>query len=328
MNRRVLTSVLVAAICVFAVVTAAFAADYPEREIRIVVPFSAGGTLDTATRQLQPAFSEQLGVPIIVDNRSGAGGQLGTTLAVKEKQDGYVIGGMASPHLEFLLLLRDPEFNVADFAWIGGLTADPACVRVHKDAPWDTLNDLIEDARSKPPESITFGVSSIFSDNYVGIKTIEEATGVKFRIVDFGGGGPSRVALVGKQIDAVHTNVFSSLHIATESKVLAVQADQNRYKDITDNAPTVTEALGKEVPSLATRTLFFTTTELKNNHPDRYEFLVNAFQKAVASEMYRSNMEKLGRLDNIDYLTPEELDAMVRKNLEVLGKFKNLWEEQ
>jgi tripartite-type tricarboxylate transporter receptor subunit TctC len=303
------------------------AAAYPDREIRLVVPYAAGGTLDTATRQIQMAFAEQLGVPIMVDNRGGAGGQLGTTLAVKEKQDGYVIGGMASPHLEFILLLRKPDFSIDDFAWIGGLTSDPACIRVHKDAPWNTLEDLVQDARSRPAESIVFGVSSLFSDNFVGVKTLEEATGVKFRIVDFGGGGPSRVALVGKQIDAVHTNVFSSLHIASESKVLAVQADENKFQELTGNAPTVSEALKTKVPPLGTRTLFFTTQALKKQYPDRYDFLVDAFKKAVHSEQYVSNMNKLGIFQNIDYLSPEALDAMVRNNLEVLGVFKHLWEK-
>ncbi len=301
--------------------------NYPEREVRLVVPYAPGGTVDTAVRQIQPYFSTVLGKPLMIDNRAGAGGQLGVTLVHKEKQEGYVIGSIASPHTEFMLVLENPEFKMEDFAFIGGLTSDPACIRVNSDSPWKTLNEFIADAKSKPPETYTFGVSSIFSDNYLGIKTIEEAAGVKFKIVDFGGGGPSRVALVGKQIDAVHTNVFSSLHIATKSRVLAVQDAKNAYKDITDNAPTVNEALKSNLPNLSTRTFLFTTRQFKEKYPERYKKLVEDFKTAVNGKDYHEMKKKIGEEANISYLSPEESYAMFKQNVETLAKYKGLWKK-
>lgn len=263
----------------------------------------------------------------MIDNRPGAGGQLGTTIVHKEKQEGYVIGAMASPHTEFMLVLENPEFKTEDFAFIGGLTSDPVCIRVHIDSPWNTLDEFIADAKSKPPETYSFGVSSIFSDNYLGIKILEEITGTKFKIVDFGGGGPSRVALVGKQIDAVHTNVFSSLHIASKSKVLAVQQDTNEYKDLTNNAPTVNESLKTTVPALSTRTFLFTTKAFKEKFPTRYKKLVDDFQKAVTSKEYREMKQKIGEEANIDYLDPDKSFALFKANVETLGKYKYLWKK-
>lgn len=300
---------------------------YPEREIRVIVPYAAGGTLDTAVRQVQPFFSGAIGKPLMIDNRPGAGGQLGINIVHKEKQEGYVIGGMASPHTEFMVVLKNPEFKVENFAFIGGLTSDPACIRVHKDSPWNTLKDFIDDAKAKPPETYSFGVSSIFSDNYLGIKTLEEATGVKFKIVDFGGGGPSRVALVGKQIDAVHTNVFSSLHIASKTKVLAVQDDKNEYKALTDNALTINEALNAKVPALSTRTLLFTTRQFKEKYPERYKKLVESFKQSVTGKEFHEMKKKIGEEENISYLTPEESETLFKKNIETLSKYKQLWKK-
>ena len=301
--------------------------NYPEREIRLVVPYSPGGTVDTAVRQIQPYLTDAIGKPLMIDNRPGAGGQLGVTLVHKEKQEGYVIGSIASPHTEFMLVLENPEFKMEDFAFIGGLTSDPACIRVHADSPWNTLEEFITDAKGKPPETYSFGVSSIFSDNYLGIKILEEATGTKFKIVDFGGGGPSRVALVGKQIDAVHTNIFSSLHIASKSKVIAVQQNENKYKDITDNAGTVKEALKTDVPELSTRTLLFTTKTFKDKYPERYKKLVDDFKKAVTGKDYHEMKKKIGEEANIDYLDPDQSYQMFKINVETLGKYKDLWKK-
>ena len=301
--------------------------NYPEREIRVIVPYSPGGTVDTAMRQFQPYLTKDIGKPLMIDNRPGAGGQLGTTIIHKEKQDGYMIGAMASPHTEFMLVLEKPEFKMEDFAFIGGMTSDPVCIRVHIDSPWNNLAEFIADAKSKPPETYSFGVSSIFSDNYLGIKILEEMTGTKFKIVDFGGGGPSRVALVGKQVDAVHTNVFSSLHIASKSKVLAVQQDKNEYKDLTNNAPTVNESLNATVPSLSTRTFVFTTKELKEKFPNRYKKLVDDFQKAINSKEYYEMKKKIGEEANIDYLDPDKSFALFKANVETLGKYKYLWQK-
>jgi len=300
---------------------------YPEREIRIIVPYAPGGTVDTAVRQVQPYLSNAIGKPLMIDNRAGAGGQLGVTIVHKEKPEGYIIGSMASPHTEFMLVLEKPEFKAEDFAFIGGLTSDPASIRVNKDSPWNTLKEFIDDAKTKPAETYSFGVSSIFSDNYLGIKTLEEATGVKFKIVDFGGGGPSRVALVGKQINAVHTNIFSSLHIATKSKTLAVQDDKNNYKSLTDNALTVNEAIGVKVPALSTRVLLFTTRQFKEKYPERYKKLVNDFKKAVDSKEYFEMKKKIGEEANINYLNPDEAAKMFNNNIATLGKYKHLWKK-
>lgn len=299
--------------------------NYPEREIRVVVPYSPGGTMDTAARQIQNAFAERLGKPIVIENRDGASGQLGLTLAYNEKQDGYVLAGMPTPHLEFMLTLKDTEFEFEDLEFIGGLTADITCIRVRNDAPWDTMQDLIDDAKSRPGE-ITFGVSSITSDNYLGIKTIEKATGVTFNTVDFGGGSPARIALVGGKIDAVHTNVFSSLHIKDDTKVLAVQWENNPFESITDNAPTVNEALDVDVPALSTGTFFLTTKEFKDQYPDRYNKLVVAFKEAVEDEAFITMMKDLGEYEKIIYSTPDEIKAKLQSTLNAVDSYKDLWD--
>lgn len=299
---------------------------YPEREITIIVPYAPGGTMDTAARQIQSSFAKHLGKPVVIDNRDGAGGQLGLTLGYNEKQDGYVIVGMPTPHLEFILALNSPGFSLADLEFIGGMTSDIDCLRVRKDAPWNTLQEFIDDAKKRPGE-ISFGISSLTSDNYLGIKTLEKATGTEFNIVDFGGGNPARIALVGGKVDAVHTNVFSSLHIADDTKVLGVQSDTNPFPDITDNAPTFNEALNIKVPALATGTFLMTTKKFRDSYPERYNELVKAFKAAIEDQEYLKMMSDIGESQKIIYHSPEEMRAILQSTLNAVDEYRDLWKK-
>ncbi|GAA3929251.1 tripartite tricarboxylate transporter substrate binding protein [Microbacterium soli] len=277
------------------------------QKMTFVVPTSAGGGVDTAARQLQPYLEDELGSTLTVVNREGGATTIGTG-SILESTDCSTILITAIPHITLSYLAHDVDYDLSSFAAVGGVSVEPGVIRVAKDAPWSTLEELVTDAKQRPGE-ITVSVSEAVSSNAFGIAQIEKATGADFNIVPFDGGGPSRLAVVSGEVDATHAGVFNSLPIADDSRVLAVQASENRWKAVTDDAPTVKEALGIDVPDNESTYNVWTSAECATNHPERYQAIVDALAAAVNSDGLKSDLEKVGEELKLDARTPEQVES-------------------
>ncbi|WP_199434789.1 Bug family tripartite tricarboxylate transporter substrate binding protein [Qaidamihabitans albus] len=280
--------------------------DVPD-QITLVVPTSAGGGVDTAARQLQPYLEEELGSTIAVINREGGATTIGTA-SILQSSDCSTILITAIPHINLSYLAHDVDYDLVSFAAVGGVSTEPGVIRVAKNAPWDTLRDLVNDAKARPGE-ITFSVSEAVSSNSFAITQIEEATGADFNVVPFDGGGPARLAVVSGEVDATHAGAFNSLPIAEDTKVLAVHYEKNRWGPVTDDAPTVNKALGVEVPNSESTYNIWTSTGCAKEHPERYQALVDALDAVVTSDGLKSDLKELGEALKLDPRTPEAVEA-------------------
>src|SRR5690349_5114716 len=131
------------------VALSAFAADWPDHAITMIVPFPPGGLADTVGRPVADALSRDLGQPVVIENKSGAGGAIGMGAAAKARPDGYTIL-MSLSSLTVLpeadkILGRQPQYQIADLKPIARFTADPTVLAVRADAPWKTYQDFIAD---------------------------------------------------------------------------------------------------------------------------------------------------------------------------------------
>ncbi len=284
-------------------------ATLPDR-ITFVVPTSAGGGVDTAARQIQPYLEEELGSTITVVNREGGATTIGTA-SILNSDDCSTILITAIPHITLSYLTNDVDYDLSSFAAVGGVSTEPGVIRVAVDAPWDSFEELIDDAKARPGQ-ISFSVSEAVSSNAFGLQQIEEAAGVDFNIVPFDGGGPSRLAVVSGEVDATHAGVFNSLPIADESKVLAVQSAENRWGSVTDDATTVNDALGVEVPDNESTYNVWTSAACAEQHPQRYQALVDAVAAAVTSDGLLADLKELGEELKIDARSPEQVEEDAR----------------
>jgi tripartite-type tricarboxylate transporter receptor subunit TctC len=184
------------------------AADYPAKPITLQVPWPAGGSSDMGARILAGIAEKKLGQPIVVINRVGAGSQVGLSELAKAKPDGYYLGAVSLPALNTIAL--DPErkavYDIDSFIPIINQVLDPGFIFVRPESPYKTLKDLLEDARKRPGQ-IRASTTGILSDDHLAILMMEEAAGVKFRIVHFDGLAPGMTALLGGQIDVTFDNV-------------------------------------------------------------------------------------------------------------------------
>jgi tripartite-type tricarboxylate transporter receptor subunit TctC len=199
---------------------------YPTRAITMIVPFPPGGLADLVARPVAEAMSRDLGQPVVIENKAGAGGGIGMGLAAKARADGYtMLLALSSftiiPEADSLLG-RPPMFALADLRPIARYTADPTVLAVRADAPWKNLQDFLDDAR-KRPGAINYGSSGNYGTMHVPMEILSQTGNVKMTHIPFTGAGPAVVALLGGQIDAVSSGPATVLqHIkAGKLRVLA-----------------------------------------------------------------------------------------------------------
>lgn len=201
------------------------AADYPSGDIKLIVPYDAGGASDLAARTLASGMQEELGQDIIVENRTGGAGAVGLEDLAGSANDGYTLGYL--PVETTMLGHQGYDTDPADYDVIGQMVSVPATVAVAADSPYETLDDLIAAAEEDPGE-ITVGNSGAGSIWEAATMELGEATGTEFQPVPFDGGAPAVTAVRGGQVDAVIAGVSetSPAHNDGELRVLAVLDDE------------------------------------------------------------------------------------------------------
>lgn len=183
---------------------AAAQASYPSKPITFVVPFPPGGSSDLAARPLANALGRILKQPIVVFNRPGAGGAIGTGAVANAEPDGYTVlvglSSMATTPEADRIYERKPMYEMKQLLPVARVTADPLLVVVREDSPYRSLKDLVDDARKRPGK-ISFASSGNYGPNHVGMEMLAHAAGVKVLSVAYAGGAATTTALLGGQVD-------------------------------------------------------------------------------------------------------------------------------
>jgi tripartite-type tricarboxylate transporter receptor subunit TctC len=174
----------------------------------MIVPFPPGGLADTVGRPVADAMSRDLGQPVVIENKAGAGGAIGMGVAAKAKPDGYTIL-MSLSSFSVLpeadrILGRQPQYQIADLKPVARFTADPTVLAVRADSPWKTYDDFITDAKAHPGK-FNFGSSGNYGTMHVPMEMLAQTAGIKLTHVPYTGAGPAIVGLLGGQVDAVAT---------------------------------------------------------------------------------------------------------------------------
>ena len=220
----------------------AFAQDFPTRPVQLIVPSSPGGITDTAARMIGDALSKMWGQSVVVENRPGGGGSIGTGIARKAKPDGYTL--LVTTNGEFALnpviypnLPYDPN---KDFRPLARATCNKIAVVAGADAPCKTVSDLVTAAKAKPG-SISWASAGAGTWNHLAGELMASEVGMKLIHVPYKGGGPASTAVAGGDVPIGLLSISSVLpHIKSgKVKVLAVTAkDRSTYDK---SWPTVAE---------------------------------------------------------------------------------------
>src|ERR1700687_3633917 len=182
--------------------------DYPSRAITIIVPFPPGGVADITARPLAEAMGRYFKQPVIVENKSGAGGGVGMAFVAKARPDGYTLL-LALSSISIIpeadkVLGRDPMYQLNQLVPIARFTADPTVLAVRADSAWKSVADFIESAK-KAPGAIPYGSSGNYGTMHVPMEMLSATSGTKMLHVPFTGAGPAVVALLGGNVEALST---------------------------------------------------------------------------------------------------------------------------
>jgi tripartite-type tricarboxylate transporter receptor subunit TctC len=182
---------------------AAFAQDYPNKPVRLIDPYSPGGSTSVVSRALASRFADLTKQPLVIDNRPGAGSNIGSEIAAKSPPDGYTLLIGTSSLAINPGLYRDMRFDpIKDLAPIAILTRMPNVLAVQPTLPINSVKDLIEYARSHPGQ-LNYGSSGNGATNHMGMELFKSMAKVNLVHVPFKGGGDALTALLGGQIQAL-----------------------------------------------------------------------------------------------------------------------------
>ena len=217
-----LKSIISCALLCGCITYAAAQASWPTRAITMVVPFPPGGLADLVARPVAEAMSRDLGQPVVIENKAGAGGGIGMSQVAKARPDGYTIL-MALSSLTVIpeadtVLARPATFALSDLRPIARYTADPTVLAVRADAPWKTVQQFVDDVK-KRPGAVNYGSSGNYGTMHVPMEILSQNAGLKMTHIPFTGAGPAVIALLGGQIDAVSTGPATVLQQVKAGKL-------------------------------------------------------------------------------------------------------------
>ena len=218
-------------------------AQYPERPIRLVVPFAPGGNLDVTARTMVPTLSEQLGRSIVVDNRSGGGGALGAEVVATATADGYTLlvgstGLLSIAPVIFNELRYDP---VKSFEPVALICKVALVMLVNSRSPVRTVQDFVVLAKARAGE-LTMGSSGNFSTGQLAGVLFQNVTGTRLVHVPYKGGGPAMVELISGQIDVIFDQINSATGHIRGGRVRALALTSAKRSPDLPDVPTMNEA--------------------------------------------------------------------------------------
>lgn len=242
-NRRPCQlALLAAALAWTSAAPAAEPAAYPNRPVRIIIPFSTGGGADNLARTLQPGLAGALGQPLVLDNRPGASAVIGTELAARAAPDGHTLVLVTTTHTVTPALAKKLPYDpVADFAGVSLAVTQPNVLVVHPSAPAKSMKDLIALAKSKPAQ-LTYASGGGGSSPHLGGELLQMVAGVRLTHVPYKGSGPGVIAVLGNQVTMMFVGPLSvETHVAAGRLRALATADRKRSAVLPD-VPTVAEA--------------------------------------------------------------------------------------
>lgn len=288
--------------------------DYPTREITFIIPYSPGGSTDPVGRQFATQLENELGVSVVVENRPGGSATVGTSAVVTAEPDGYTIGLTSSSGLILQSVLGEnvPYHEPDDYQLLAKFADLPPSITVRSDAPWDSIEEFLQDAKANPGE-IRVSTSGELSTPDLDVRALNEAAGVELSPVPFsGGGGEALQALLGGRVEATngYPATIKGVVDAGEVKVLGTFSEEpfEYFPDSTPLGEYFDETGLAPIPSR-----YFAIAPADIPQPV-LDTLLEASDQAVNAEEFADFAHENGYLH--DPVGPDELGAQLERDRE------------
>jgi tripartite-type tricarboxylate transporter receptor subunit TctC len=309
MSRKVIIGLFVTLILVVSMPL--HAADFPTKEVQIIIPWAAGGATDLIFRALAATTGKFLGKALIVVNRPGGGGAVGYTEGAQAKPDGYTLTSAVTP-LTILPHQVTTAFTYKNFDAVINVVSDPSMFLVRTDSQWKSLKEFLDYAK-KNPDMITVGNSGAGGGVHLVALAFEKAAGVKFNHIPFSGGGPSITALLGGHIHAVSVSPPEGIEHVKAGKLRIIALFAEKRFELFPDVPTVKEQ-GIDFVMGMWRGLVAS----KGTPADVIKKLHDAFKQGMDDPVFKKNAKDMAV--NLSYLGPEAFGKLLAHDHEFFGK--------
>ena len=294
----------------------AFAQDkYPSRPINLICPYSAGGNADQRSRQFGRFLSTAMGQPVLVDNKPGAGGNIGTEAIARAKPDGYVIGmGNFAPLAVNPTMFKKMNFDPAkDLVPIALIEKGPLILMVPNDSPFQSVKDVIAAAKAKPG-SLSFASGGLGGSHHLSAEMFKSIAGLNMTHIPYKGGAPATTDLMGHQVDMMFEQMYAAAPSVKAGKLRALAITSKARSPLFPDLPTMNEAgvTGFEVQNWQG---LIGPAGLPAAIVKQLNELVN---KGLADPTIREQM--LGQGNELGGGTPEQFAAFIKTEAERWGK--------
>ncbi len=288
---------------------------FPDRPVRMVVAYPPGGNVDFTARLIQPAMSQALGQQVVVDNRAGAGGIVGTDSVARSRPDGYtiLITGTAPVSIFPVAMERLPYDPLKDLAPIGIAYRVPVVAMVSKDLPVRSLRELVELSK-RTRGGLSVGTSGIGSGAHLAIELFNAASGAQLVHVPYRGTGPALNDLIAGTVPVVFDQLSSALqlHADGRARILGIASAQRSrlvpevetFREAGIVEPEITTTLGLLAPA--------------GTPPEVIEKLRSALAAAMSDATVKARLVELGaEIPAAQDITPARYAAVIREEIEI-----------
>jgi tripartite-type tricarboxylate transporter receptor subunit TctC len=276
----------------------AMADAYPNKPIRLIVPFPPGGPTDIVARPLAVLLGDRLKEQIIIENKGGAGGSIGADLVAKSAPDGYTLfmGTVGTNAINGSLYKQLPYDMTRDFTPIALVATAPVVIVVNSNDRIKTLAELISEARAKP-DTITYGTAVNGTPGHLTAALFESTVQIKFKHIPYKGSAPAVTDLIGSQIPLMFDPIQSVLPHITSGKLRALAVTSKTRSPLLPNVPTVAELGYPQFESTAWWALF---APAKLPEPITKKLRADT-EKVAQSAGFKERLGNLGVQPNIDF---------------------------
>jgi len=286
---------------------------YPEKSIRIVVPFPAGGASDAAARAIGQALAKSLAQPVVVENRPGAGGAIAAQAVYASPPDGYTLLWAPASMVSLPALMKKPPFStMSEFAPVAGVGELPFCLYVNAQVPAKTASELAAYARANPSK-VTYGSGSI-SEQLAGVQ-FARASGARLEQVPYKGGAQLMPDLVSGLLQVNIGPASTGLPHVQSGRLRALAVLTSQRSSLLPDVPTAVEA---GMPGLSVPTWQGLVAPPKTPRAIA-EKLSKSVNDALRDPETSSRLEKIGLLRT--GTTPDELEALIRRDATLWSAF-------
>ncbi len=301
-------TLLAVALCA-AAAPAAWAAGYPERPVRLIVPYAVGGATDVIGRVVARYLGEELGQSVVVENKPGAGGSTGSLHASKQPADGYTLVMMVeSSHAVNPNVYARPAYDpVKDFTPISNIANVPGVMVVGFDSAYKSVRDVVEAAR-KAPGKLNYGSSGNGGYSHLSGALFGNTTGTQITHVPYKGLGPALNDLMARQIDVVFDNMPSSGGLIAGKQLRALAVSSPRRLASLPDVPTYAEAGLKPMNEMS----WYGIGAPANLDPAILARLSAALKKTLQNPELVKTIEQQSAI--VDYQTPQQFKETVERS--------------